>query len=117
MKNTLSLKDPKAFQKAINKGTWFGGNLISTYILSNSNGNTDVNFIGLAVGKKAGKATKRNRVKRVIRAVYSNLESQINTNGKIFLFVWRAKADFNDLSYDEIKRDIERAFKKAGILK
>lgn len=116
MKKTLSLKDPKAFQKAINKGTWFGGNLISTYILSDSNSKFEVNHIGLAVGKKAGKATKRNRVKRIIRAAYSNIESQINTNGKIFIFVWRAKADFNDLSYEGIKRDIERAFKKAGIL-
>ena len=117
MKNTLSLKEPKLFQKAINKGVWYGGNLISTYILSNSNQKNSTNLIGLAVGKKAGKATKRNRVKRVIRAAYSNLESEITSSGNIFLFVWRAKACFEDLSYDAIKRDIERAFKKAGLLK
>ncbi len=117
MKNTLSLKDSKLFQKAINKGVWYGGNLISTYILSNSSKKDSGNYIGLAVGKKAGKATRRNRVKRVIRAAYSNLEAEINSDGNIFLFVWRAKACFDDLTYDAIKRDIERAFKKAGLLK
>lgn len=117
MKNTLSLKEPKLFQKTINKGVWYGGNLISTYILSNTGIDTEVNFIGLAVGKKAGKATKRNRVKRIIRAAYLSLESEINATGKIFLFVWRAKAHFEDVTYDGIRKDIERAFKKAGLLK
>ena len=115
MKKTLSLKDPKEFQRAIKKGSWYGGNLISTYILSN---NTDFNHIGLAVGKKAGKAVKRNKIKRIIRAVYFELEEYlIEEQSHTFVFVWKSKAVFSELSFEAIKRDIERAFTKAGLLK
>ena len=113
MKKTLSLKEPKEFQRALKKGTWYGGNLISTYILSN---NTEVNYIGLGIGKKVGKATKRNKVKRIIRAAYLNLEENLD-KGYTIIFVWRAKAKFEDLTFFDIKRDLERAFTKAGMLK
>lgn len=116
MKKTLSLKEPKEFQRALKKGTWYGGNLISTYILSNNTENTNVNYIGLAIGKKVGKATKRNKVKRVIRAAYLSLEKNLD-KGYIFVFVWRAKAKFEDLTFLNIKKDLEKSFNKAGILK
>ena len=113
MKKTLSLKEPKEFQKTLKKGTWYGGNLISTYILSN---NRDNNFLGLAIGKKVGKATKRNRVKRIIRAAYLNLEENLAA-GYTIVVVWRAKAKFEDLTFEIMKRDLERAFDKAGLIK
>ena len=118
MKKTLSLKEPKEFQKAINKGKWYGGNLISTYILSNSDTSYQTNFIGLAIGKKVGKATKRNRVKRIIREAYYSLEEKImNEKWYTFVFIWRSKANFADLNFETIRRDMERAFKKAGLLR
>ena len=117
MKKTLSLKEPKEFQKAINKGNWYGGDLISTYIISNSNNKNKTNFIGLAVGKKVGKAVKRNKIKRVIREAYYSLEDRIiNEKGYTFVFVWRSKASFDNLNIDILKNDIERAFKKAGLI-
>lgn len=76
MKKTLSLKKTKDFQKVLHKGKWFGGTLISTYILPNQ---MAYNCIGLAVGKKVGKANKRNRTKRVIRAAYQGLENKLKT--------------------------------------
>lgn len=112
MKKTFSLKESKEFQKVMKKGVWYGGELVSIYILPNK---TNLNFLGLAIGKKVGKATKRNRVKRVIKAVYLNLENHIKSGFNI-IFVWRAKAKFEDLSFQCIKRDLERAFKKAEIL-
>lgn len=112
MKKTFSLKESKEFQKAIKKGVWYGGELVSIYILPNKH---NLNFLGLAIGKKVGKATKRNRVKRVIRAAYLSMENNIKSGFNI-IFVWRAKAKFEDLSFKSIKRDLERAFKKSGIL-
>lgn len=111
MKKTLSLKKTKEFQKVLNKGKWFGGTLISTYILPN---HMTYNCIGLAVGKKVGKANRRNRTKRVIRAVYLSLENKIK-EGYHFVFVWRAKAVFEDLKFDTLKKDMEKAFQKAGV--
>ena len=112
MKRTISLKKTKEFQRVLNKGKWFGGTLISVYFLPNHGVQ---NFIGIAVGKKAGKATKRNRVKRVIRAVYDNLSQEIQ-KGYNVLFVWRSQAKFEDLKYEIVQRDLKRAFRKAGLL-
>ncbi len=113
MKKTLSLKEAKEFQKVLNRGKWYGGNYISSYILSNGTKN---NFLGLGIGKKVGKATKRNRVKRVIRAAYMSLEEEMKV-GYTILFVWRAKAKFAEFNYQEVKKDIEKAFYKAGLIK
>lgn len=113
MRKTFSLKEPKEFQKVLKKGNWYGGNLISIYILSN---NLNKNLIGLAIGKKVGKATKRNRVKRVIRAAYKSFENNINL-GYTIIFVWRSKAEYENLNYEVIRKDIEKSFVKAGLLK
>lgn len=113
MKKTLSLKKTKEFQRVLNKGKWFGGTLISIYILPNR---SNQNKIGIAVGKKVGKATKRNRTKRVIRAAYQAFEKDI-MSGYNFLFVWRSKAEFSELSYKALLRDMERTFKKAELFK
>ena len=112
MKKTFSLKESKEFQKVLKKGTWYGGDLVSIYILPNKE---NFNFLGLAIGKKVGKATKRNRVKRVIKAAYTSLEKQIKT-GVTIIFVWKAKAKFEDLTFETIKKDLEKAFLKAHIM-
>ena len=111
VKKTLSLKKTKEFQRVLNKGKWFGGTLISVYILPNR---SLQNKIGLAVGKKVGKATKRNRTKRVIRAVYQSFENNLKVGYNI-LFVWKSKAHFEDLKYEIIQRDMKRAFDKADL--
>ncbi len=112
MINTSSIKDSKDFQKVINKGQWFGGNYLSTYVLPNG---TDSNYIGLAIGKKAGKAYRRNRIKRLIKASYTELENCLKSGYNI-VFVWKIKAKYEDLSYESILSDLKKAFKKAGIL-
>lgn len=112
MKRKISLKKAKDFQRVLNKGKWFGGTLISFYFIPN---NTKQNFVGIAVGKKVGKATKRNRIKRVIRAVYDVFDKEIKV-GYNMLFVWRSQVKYEDLKYEVIKRDMKRAFRKAGIL-
>lgn len=111
MINTNSIKDSKQFQRVISKGDWFGGDFLSTYILKN---NQNTNNIGLAIGKRAGKAYKRNKIKRLIRAAYTNIESTLDYNYDI-VFVWKIKANYEELSYNGILRDISKSFKKAGI--
>lgn len=112
MKKTLSLKKTSEFQRVFNRGKWFGGDLISIYVLPN---HMLQSRIGIAVGKKIGKANKRNRTKRVIRAAYQTLKSKMRV-GYDLLFVWRSKAIFEDLNYHIILKDMEKAFGKAGIL-
>lgn len=113
MINTYSIKDSKEFQRVIQKGQWVGGEYLSTYVLQNKD---NKNYIGLAIGKKAGKAFKRNKIKRLIRAGYTELEKDVNYGFNI-VFVWKTKAIFDTISYDAILKDIKRAFSKSGVFK
>ncbi len=111
MKKTLSIKDTKEFQKVLKRGKWYNENFICVCILPNKRNRND---IGLAIGKKVGKAAKRNYVKRLIRASYTIMEDRIKT-GYYILFVWRSKADVKEVTFHKIQKDMEKAFQKAGI--
>ena len=111
-RRTLSLKKSNEFQRVLQKGKWYNGKLISIYILPNTK---NKNFLGVAVGKKAGKAVNRNRIKRVIREAYRCCEAEIST-GNTIVIVWKTKNLFEKLKYNVIKEDILKCFSKAGII-
>lgn len=111
-KCTLSLKKSNEFQHVLQKGKWYNGKLVSIYILSN---NKNRNFLGVAVGKKAGKAVRRNRIKRVIREAYRVYETSISTGNNIVI-IWKTKNLYEKLNFCVIKEDIYMCFSKAGIL-
>ena len=112
MINTYSIKDKNLFQKVLSKGKWFSGDYICIYVLENG---LNVNQIGLAIGKKLGKAYKRNHIKRLIKESYRTLESTMNYGFDV-VFVWKSKANYDDCSFEYIKQDVIKTFKKAGII-
>lgn len=111
-RRTLSLKKSNDFQYVLQKGKWYNGKLVSIYILSN---NKNKNFLGVAVGKKAGKAVKRNRIKRIIREAYRVYDADILA-GNTIVIVWKTKNLYENLNFSVIKEDIFKCFSKAGIL-
>ena len=106
------IKDENIFQKVISKGSWYGGNFLSVYVLPN---NKDCNMIGLGIGKKVGKAVRRNYIKRLIKESYRELEEGIKF-GYYIVFVWKSKAEFEDADFAKIKDDLIKTFNKAGLL-
>ena len=112
MKRTLSLKKSNDFQRVLQRGKWYNGKLVSIYMLKN---NFDRNFLGIAVGKKAGKAVKRNKIKRIIREAYRQFDSDILT-GNTIVIVWKTKNLYESLNFCTIKEDMLKCFSKAGIL-
>ncbi len=112
MKNTIMIKDEKLFQKTITKGSWQGGDFLSVYVLPN---NKDFNMIGLGIGKKVGKAVKRNHVKRLIKEAYRELEDNLKL-GFYIVFVWKSKAKFEEVDFFKIKQDLIKTFNKAGLI-
>ena len=112
MYKTYSLKDEKIFIKLVKKGTWYGGNFLSLYVLPN---NKDFNSLGISVSKKIGSAVQRNYIKRTIRESYKNIESNISS-GVNLLFVCKSKSDFSYIDFNKIDRDVRYLTKKAGIL-
>ncbi len=65
-------------------------------------------FLGITVSKKVGNAVKRNRVRRVIKAAYYELEKNLNL--KSYSFVIVAKKNCVDAKstviFKELKRNI-----------
>ena len=59
MLNTDTLKKNYEFKNVLTKGKYYNGNYIDIYIKKN---NKKINYIGIAVSVKVGKAVKRNMV-------------------------------------------------------
>lgn len=113
MKKTVMLKKNYEFRNVLSKGKFFIGNNIETVILKNTK---NINFLGIAVSTKIGKAFQRNRIKRLIRESYKNLEKSIVTGNNIIILI-RKKTDINKLKYYDIYQDMIKLFDKAKIVK
>lgn len=112
MRKIKTLKKNYQFSKVLNKGRYYKGEWIDLYIRENRQ---NENYIGIAVGVKTGKATKRNHVKRLIRENYRLLKEQLN-KGYDIVFLWKKKKSFLEADFYQIKKDEENLFRKAGIL-
>lgn len=113
MKKTKMLKKNYEFKNVLSKGKYFSGFCIEAFIKKNNF--KDKNFLGIAIGTKIAKATKRNYIKRLIREGYKNIEPNISTGNSI-VFLWKRKIDIKNANYKNIKKDIDKIFDKAGIL-
>ena len=111
MKKTKMLKKNFEYRIVLNKGQYYSGKYIVAFIKKN---NKNMNFLGIAIRSKLGKAVKRNYVKRIIREVYKNIEKQIKTGYNI-VFLWRKKVDIKQACYDNVKKDMIKILNDAEI--
>lgn len=108
----LTLKKNYEFQNVFKKGNWYGGDLLSIYILKN---NKNSNYIGVAVGKKVSKSSvKRNRIRRLIKEAYRLEENKI-IKGINIIIVWKTTSSFELANFKDITKDLNICFEKAGI--
>lgn len=113
MKKTKMLKKNYEFKNVLSKGKYYTGSYIEAFVKENNN--SKINLLGIAIGVKIAKATKRNHIKRLIRENYKNYENSIKT-GKSIVFLWKKKADIKNAIYENIKTDMYKIFDKANIL-
>ena len=113
MKKTKMLKKNYEFKNVLSKGKYYSGQQIEAFIKQS---NQKQNFLGIAIGVKTGKATKRNKIKRLIRENYKNYEDNIKTGNSI-VFLWKKKVDTQKATYENIKEDMYQIFDKAKILR
>ena len=113
MKNTIALKDSNDFQHILKKGRWAAGDMMSLYILPNTE---EKNLLGIAVGKKFSKSSvKRNRVKRLIKEAYRLNETGI-CKGFSMVILWKNNVNYESVTYGNVCKDLLKCLKKADVL-
>lgn len=112
MKTTKMLKKNYEFKQVLSKGNYYAGENIIAFILKN---NQEINFLGLAVSTKIGKAYQRNRIKRLLRENYKNIEKSLK-NGYSIVFLVRKNSNVKEIDFKKIHQDIENIFHHAKLI-
>ena len=112
MKKTKMLKKNYEFKNVLSRGKYYSGKYIEMFIISNQN--QKQNFLGIAIGVKIAKATRRNYIKRLIRENYKDYESKIKM-GNSLVFLWKKKVDPKKANFDHINKDMNKIFDKAKL--
>ena len=76
------LKKNYEFKNVLKRGKCYRGECINVFIKKN---NKNINMLGLAVNKKAGKSVVRNKIKRLIREIYRQKEDVIKSGFDIII--------------------------------
>ena len=93
MKN-IAIKENHLYNKAYKRGKSFVGKYVAVYILRDYSAERlmrenpqkkYVNRIGLSVSKKLGSAVERNRAKRVMRAAFDTVKSELEVGNLIVI--------------------------------
>lgn len=114
MKQTKMMKKNYEFKNVLSKGNYYSGKYIEAFVKKNK---TDyVNFLGLAVSVKIGKAVKRNQIKRLLRENYQRQENFLK-KGYSIVFLWKKKADIREAKFHNIEKDMQTIFDKANLKK
>ncbi len=112
MKKTKMLKKNYEFRKVLTKGKYYSGKYIEVFILKN---NLKQNYLGLAISTKTGKAIVRNRIKRLIRENYKNIEDTIK-EGYSIVFLFKKKANAKKANFYNIQEDLKIIMSNSGLV-
>ena len=99
------LKRQRDFDAVFNKGKRARADCISMFYLKT---NSDITKIGISISKKHGGAVQRNRIKRLIRAVYIPMFPRIK-KGYNIVFLPKISEEY---SYHAFLRSIEYLLRK-----
>lgn len=70
--------------------------------------------IGFSIGKKIGKAHLRNLIKRRLRAIVRDLVPTMPDNYNV---VFIAKVGIDNITFDEMKKEVKFLIEKSGLVK
>jgi ribonuclease P protein component len=96
------LKKNYEFKRVLSRGKCINGKFLAIYVFPNK---LKEKRVGFAIGKKAGKAHDRNRIRRLIRENYRLIEKGIEL-GLDIVFVWKNKVPADRVEYKQIEKDV-----------
>lgn len=111
MKKTVMLKKKYEFKMLFSRGKIFYGTNLTMYIFKNK---LNVNKLGIAIGKKSGKAVDRNRIKRLIKENYRIIEDGVKC-GYHILFSVNKKCQIEKIDFYFVEKEMKRLIKKSEI--
>ena len=109
MKNTISLNKNYQFSRVYRKGTSAVGKYLVLYCLKNRQ---NILRLGITASKKVGNSVERNRIRRLIKENYRNLEDKLHTG---FDIVFIARINEKLPTYYDIKKEIKYLLSKLSI--
>ena len=102
-----TLKKNYEFKRVLNRGKCINGKFLAIYVFPNK---LNTLRVGFAIGKKAGKAHDRNRIRRLIRENYRLIENKLEL-GHDIVFVWKNILPADKVEYEKIKNDVNLLMK------
>lgn len=118
VKKLYPLCENHLFSKAYRKGKSDAGKYTAVYVLKNYTKRTagaPQTMLGITVNKKLGKAVKRSRVKRIIRAAYRECMPMLKP-GYIIVIAARTAAFDKNVKSKDIYRGLCKSLDKLGVL-
>lgn len=121
MKN-VAIKEHHLYDKTFRRGKRSVGKYVAVYVLRDLKSEKlkkahpqkiYVNRLGLSVSKKLGGAVERNRAKRVIRAAYDSVKSELKTGN---LIVISPRSAIASAKSTDVTRELRNAFGELGLL-
>ena len=110
MKHTVSLKKNYECGRVYRRGKFHAGKFLVLYVLKNK---LDYNRLGITASRKFGKSTKRNRIRRLIKENYRQMEEMIKP-GYDLVIVARKTGELP--SYLEVKKEMKFLLKKLNMM-
>lgn len=110
MEKTESLRMNYMFRRIYARGRVVPGRYMVLYAMENGK---DINRLGITTSRKVGKSVKRNRIRRIIRESYRQLEDKLKS-GYDLVFVVRS---LNVLpNFWDVQKEMVYLFGKCGII-
>ena len=104
----ITIKKNFEFRRVLSRGKSVNGKNVAIYFFPNKLNQTRYGF---AIGKKAGKAVERNRIKRIIKEAVRLTPIKFD-RGMDIIFVWKNKISATVVDFFEIKKEIDYLYKK-----
>ena len=110
MRFTISLKKNYQFLRVYKRGISHAGKYLVVYCLKN---NCNCVRLGITTSKKVGNSVVRNRIRRLLKENYRQIEEKVLVGYDIVFVV---RANDNVPSYYEIKREMKYLLKKIKLI-
>ena len=119
---SIAIRENHLYNKTYRKGKSYVGKFVAVYVLrdlaaerlAKANPQKEkINRLGLSVSKKLGGAVARNRAKRVIRAAYDTVKTELKTGN---LIVISARVALLSKKSTDVARELRNAFSQLGML-